>query len=147
MAIQIQHRRGTSAQWTAANPILADGERGWEKDTGKWKTGDGTTSWNSLPYDVAETTTAATGTVIHFTSSVIFNSPANPATANITDNLTGAKIGIVQKVYHNHSTAPTFPAGWVLIGGSYTVDELNIIYSEWVTGTRVEYWIVQEQTI
>lgn len=89
-------------------------------------------------------TVAATGAVIDFTASKVFNSPASPSAANITDDLTGAKIGIVQKIYHNHSVAPSVPAGWVLIGsGTYTLSTLNIIYAEWVSGTRVEYWIVQ----
>lgn len=50
MAIQIQFRRGTAAQWTAANPVLAIGEPGYETDTGKFKVGDGSTTWNSLIY-------------------------------------------------------------------------------------------------
>jgi hypothetical protein len=47
---QIQVRRGTAAQWTSTNPILASGEWGYETDTGKVKIGDGTTAWNSLDY-------------------------------------------------------------------------------------------------
>ncbi len=50
MAVQIQIRRGTAAQWTAANPVLAQGEMGLETDTGKVKFGDGVTAWNSLAY-------------------------------------------------------------------------------------------------
>ncbi len=46
----IRLRRGTAAQWTAANPVLALGEPGFETDTNKLKAGDGTTAWNSLPY-------------------------------------------------------------------------------------------------
>jgi hypothetical protein len=89
--------------------------------------------------------TAATGTEIDFTTSKIFNSPASPSTGNITDDLTDAKIGTVQKIYHNSGSAPTVPAGWVLLGsGTYQTSELNIIFAEWVSGTRVEYWIIQE---
>lgn len=43
-------RRGTAAEWTAANPVLAAGEIGFETDTTKFKFGDGTTTWNSIPY-------------------------------------------------------------------------------------------------
>ena len=50
MAVQIQLRRGTAAQWTSANPTLASGEVGFETDTNKEKIGDGTTAWNSLAY-------------------------------------------------------------------------------------------------
>jgi hypothetical protein len=89
--------------------------------------------------------TATTGSVISFATSQIYNSVASPSTSDITDDLTGAKIKIVQKIYHNHSVAPTFPAGWVRMGsGNYVTSVLNVIFCEWVSGTRVEYWINQE---
>jgi hypothetical protein len=50
MAVQILFRRGTSAEWTSANPALGSGEPGIETNTGKIKVGDGTTLWNALPY-------------------------------------------------------------------------------------------------
>lgn len=43
-------RRGTTAAWETANPILQYGEPGYEKDTGKLKIGDGIHPWNELPY-------------------------------------------------------------------------------------------------
>src|SRR5271166_78869 len=46
----IQLRRGTAAQWSSANPILAQGEEGYETDTSKMKIGDGTSTWASLVY-------------------------------------------------------------------------------------------------
>jgi hypothetical protein len=56
--IQIQHRRGTAAEWSSANPVLAAGEMGMETDTLKVKLGNGATVWSSLPYF----TQGATGT-------------------------------------------------------------------------------------
>lgn len=50
MAVQIQFRRGTAAEWTSANPVLAVAELGLETDTDQFKIGDGTTAWASLPY-------------------------------------------------------------------------------------------------
>ena len=50
MADRIQIRRDTAANWTSANPILAQGEMGYETDTGNLKVGDGTTVWASLGY-------------------------------------------------------------------------------------------------
>jgi hypothetical protein len=50
MAIQIQYRRGSASQWATDNPILAIGEPGYETDTGKFKVGNGSSAWNSLPY-------------------------------------------------------------------------------------------------
>lgn len=50
MATKIQFRRGTAAQWTAANPVMADGEIGLESDTDKMKLGNGVQAWASRPY-------------------------------------------------------------------------------------------------
>jgi hypothetical protein len=50
MAINIQLRRGTASEWTAANPTLAVAELGVETDTAKFKLGDGATAWTSLGY-------------------------------------------------------------------------------------------------
>jgi hypothetical protein len=50
MSVQIQIRRGNAIDWTNANPILAQGEIGFELDTNKIKIGNGSTAWNSLSY-------------------------------------------------------------------------------------------------
>lgn len=50
MASRIQVRRGTAAQWTSSNPVLASGEPGAELDTGRFKVGDGVSTWSNLPY-------------------------------------------------------------------------------------------------
>lgn len=57
MADIIQLRRGSEALWTSTNPILAQGEQGYETDTGKRKIGNGVDPWNDLPYDGAGTGT------------------------------------------------------------------------------------------
>ena len=49
----INQRRDLSANWVATNPVLHQGELGWESDTRKAKLGDGTTPWNDLEYAVA----------------------------------------------------------------------------------------------
>lgn len=46
----IRLRRGTAAQWSSTNPVLAAGEMGIETDTRKFKFGNGTTQWNAIPY-------------------------------------------------------------------------------------------------
>jgi hypothetical protein len=50
MATRMQQRRGTAAQWTSADPILAAGEIGYESDTGFFKIGDGANHWSDLSY-------------------------------------------------------------------------------------------------
>jgi hypothetical protein len=57
----IQHKRGTSTNWTTSNPILAIGEIGYETDTGKFKIGDGTSVWSDLDYFEAGAVSGATG--------------------------------------------------------------------------------------
>ena len=54
---RIQNRRGTTAAWEAANPVLFLGEFGVELTTSddvKVKIGDGETSWDDLPYISAD---------------------------------------------------------------------------------------------
>jgi len=50
MAVNIQLRNGTSAQWTSVNPTLMIGELGVETDTSQFKIGNGVLAWNALPY-------------------------------------------------------------------------------------------------
>lgn len=60
----IRTRRDTAANWTANDPVLAEGEEGLEMDTLQYKVGDGITQWSLLPYWKAlisvRTITAAT---------------------------------------------------------------------------------------
>lgn len=49
-----KYRRGLAADWTTENPILDDGQAGFETDTLKQKVGDGTTAWDDLAYIVAD---------------------------------------------------------------------------------------------
>lgn len=64
MAVIIQLRGGTAAQWTASNPVLAERELVVETDTKKIKIGDGVTAYSSLPYNpmVGEPTVIDGGT-------------------------------------------------------------------------------------
>lgn len=52
--IRFRFRRGTAAEWTAANPVLDEGEPGLETDTGNLKFGDGATAWDALDYFSAQ---------------------------------------------------------------------------------------------
>ena len=45
-----QFKRGTAQRWIEVNPILRQGEPGFEYDTGKLKIGDGFTPWLALSY-------------------------------------------------------------------------------------------------
>lgn len=52
MATRIKLRRDTAANWLESNPILAQGETGFETDTRMMKLGDGATRWADLKYAV-----------------------------------------------------------------------------------------------
>ena len=79
MADIIQIRRDTAANWTSANPTLAQGELGLETDTSKIKAGNGSTAWTSLGYLIdtggyvsyADTTANFTGTLQNGGSNVV----------------------------------------------------------------------------
>jgi len=82
MASTIQIRRDTAANWTSANPILAQGELGLETDTLKVKAGDGSTAWTSASYLIdtggyaaySDTTANFTGTLQNGGSNVVVDS-------------------------------------------------------------------------
>jgi hypothetical protein len=63
MATIQQQKRGTSDRWSALDPVLAAGEIGYETDTIKFKIGDGTTPWSSLPYFSTTSGGGGSGTV------------------------------------------------------------------------------------
>lgn len=101
MAQQVQLRRGTAAEWVAANPILAIGELGFETDTSKYKIGDGSTAWNSKGYSVLSsgsfTNTTFSGSSLEsvfttgtgfagYTYYVTTNGAIQYSTANATSN-------------------------------------------------------------
>ena len=58
MAVQIQLRRDTAANWTTNDPTLAAGEFAIETDTDYYKIGDGSTAWTSLGYSSLPSGTA-----------------------------------------------------------------------------------------
>lgn len=101
--IQLQFRRGTAAEWSNANPILAAGEMGIETDTDQFKIGNGTTAWNLLGYGGIQGPTGATGSVNSPIESLTItgqlsiaetqefvNTIAAPTTTQVVDWRTGA---------------------------------------------------------
>ena len=91
MAVQIQLRRDTLANWTTNNPILGQGEMGVELVSNKIKIGDGTSTWTALSYagsvgtvtSVAALTLGTTGTDV---SSTVATGTTTPViTLNIPD--------------------------------------------------------------
>ena len=89
---KIQLRHDTAANWTSVNPVLLEGEVGIETDTRKQKIGDGSTAWNSLPYDAGSTalqsiTSSDVTTALGYT-------PVNKAGDTMSGALTTTKLNI-----------------------------------------------------
>jgi hypothetical protein len=63
MAVQIQLRGGTLAEWTSGNPIIAHREMVLETDTNKFKIGNGADHYLDLPYGGLVGPTGADSTV------------------------------------------------------------------------------------
>lgn len=99
---QIQIRRGTAAQWTAANPTLASGEWGFETDTNKAKIGNGSTAWNSLSYII----TGATGTVTSVVAGTGLSGGTITTTGTIAIDSTVATLTGTQTLTNKTLTAP-----------------------------------------
>lgn len=90
--------------------------------------------------------------VISFQTDTIYGGPATPRTGNITFDLTNAKDGVTNKMYHNSGTEPTINTkaigdntgvGKQMSGsGDYELGVKNIIYFSYTDG-EVEYTISQ----
>lgn len=48
--VKIKFRRDTTMNWQQVNPVLAEGEPGYDTDFKMIKVGDGSTEWRKLPY-------------------------------------------------------------------------------------------------
>lgn len=48
--VRLQLRQDTTENWNSANPILLEGEMGYDTDTKQFKIGNGINSWNTLDY-------------------------------------------------------------------------------------------------
>jgi hypothetical protein len=72
MAIRMLQRRGTTAQWASANPVLGDGEMGIDKTAGIIKIGNGEDPWAEL--DIVYEATPAVLSVFGRTGDVTMTS-------------------------------------------------------------------------
>lgn len=136
MADLIQIRRDTAANWTSANPVLAQGELGAETDTSKIKIGDGSTAWSSLAYlidaggyltasstntltnkTIRDTVYSLTGTAFDATNGAVQTKTLS-ANTTFTDSLSSGD-AIVLQLEAGASYVVTFPTmTWVTSGGN-----------------------------
>lgn len=107
---RIQFFRGTASQWASANPVLAQGQPGYEIDTGKLKIGNGSTDWNSLPYSTDPTYLANLLDIGTGYTVVTDNNDIVSAIAEVDSALAALSTGFVFKGDWDAS-AGAFPSG------------------------------------
>ena len=92
---RIQHSVYTAAVLKAKNPVLLKGEVVYESDTCKYKIGDGSTAWNTLPYgggnfegpiSAADITQDTTHRFVTDTEKTTWNGKASTAVATQSAN-------------------------------------------------------------
>ena len=140
MAVQtrIQVRRGTLSQWNAAaavagQGILYQGEIGYETDTGRFKIGDGTTSWASLSYASVLPSSFVAGSGIALTpgsnGSTMTISLSDPTiqVADITDFAEGVddRVATLLQAGNNISLNYNDAAGTLTINSSLGLEEVQ----------------------
>lgn len=76
---RIQLRRGTAAQWIEKNPVLADGEPGYETDTRMYKVGNGISTWLELEYAASSSGASGDGSALVALTAHINASAPHPA--------------------------------------------------------------------
>lgn len=137
----IKLRRGTAAEWATANPVLAEGEPGFETDTGKQKIGDGTTAWNDLPYIGG----GGSATATTFDPTGLSNTSATDVQGALDDydtvlaDLDATKLdeATADTIY-----APIDPANWAQGNGTYVsvVNGGTNLSTARPAGAVVVYW-------
>ena len=93
MAVIIQMRRDTAANWNINNPTLANGEWGLETDgTNRYKIGDAVTAWTALAYSSLPSGTAP------LASPTFTGTPAAPTAAAGTNTTQLATTAFVMAI-------------------------------------------------
>ena len=87
MAIRIQLRRDTAANWTSSNPVLRAGELGIETDTLKFKIGNGSSTWTQITNYANVTTTGLSNSLSDYILSSALDTPNGPAKLNADGDL------------------------------------------------------------
>jgi hypothetical protein len=94
-------RKGSAAQWTSSNPILASGEPGFDLTNSVFKIGDGVSNWQSLSshkHNISDINSFASGVADVLNTemvggsgiSLIYNSQTNTITISVTGIISGS---------------------------------------------------------
>jgi hypothetical protein len=87
MAIRIQLRRDTAANWTSSNPVLRAGEFGVETDTLKFKIGNGSSTWTQIVNYANVTDAGLSNSLSSYILAEDQGTPGGPAELNSSGDL------------------------------------------------------------
>jgi Major tropism determinant N-terminal domain/Fibronectin type III domain len=87
MAIRIQLRRDTAANWVSTNPVLRAGEFGIETDTLKFKIGNGSSTWTQIANYANVTDAGLSNSLSSYILAEDQGTPGGPAELNSTGDL------------------------------------------------------------
>lgn len=124
---RIQLRRDISTKWTEINPILMEGEVGFEIDTKLRKIGDGVTAWNSLDYLAAENIVQELG---------------DSTTATVSQKVISSKINAI----NGYVNLCNFTQGTITSTGLPNTDSTRII-SDYITVQNTDIEIQTKQGV
>lgn len=88
----INQRRDTAANWIVVDPILQEGEVGWETDTLRSKLGNGVDVWSALDYNLD------TAGLAPLDSPVFTGNPQVPTVASSDSDTTAASTAFVHSL-------------------------------------------------
>ena len=111
---RIQLRRDSSARWAEINPILLEGEVGYEIDTKLRKIGDGVNRWNDLEYLRAEGISQETGDSQNITMS------QDAITRELSE--LGSEVGKNQYMLGRNGF-DNYSYGYILANGKISLDQ------------------------
>lgn len=109
MAIRIQLRRDTAANWTSSNPVLRAGEFGIETDTLKFKIGNGSSTWTQIANYANVTDAGLSNSLSSYILAEDQGTPGGPAELNSSGNLIIPENSIIlwNDAEYDHTTTLT----------------------------------------
>lgn len=142
-------RRDSSSNWTTNNPVLSQGEIGYDNTEGKIKIGNGSSTWSNLPFFALE----KENDVQYFEIEAITNVDEITLSASLTQiaEAIQAKKQLILKVHNNQDTYGYYKLNYNYLPGRVcslvSVMEQGVIViepSDWEEG---ESPVPSEQTI
>ena len=138
MAIRIQLRRDTEANWTSSNPVLRAGEFGIETDTLKFKIGNGSSTWTQIANYANVTDAGLSNSLNDYILLADQGTPGGPAELDLDGDLLIPEDSIIlwydaEYTYTTTLTATeptddrviTFPDATTTVVGTDTTDTLT----------------------